>query len=223
MDNEEEIVEEPELTEKQLQTRKYIRIAFVATIVIGIFIVIIMLFTGGEEEAVEVIEEETPVGTGVADLVELTRIKNVPQQYYNAGTPLIANTPEELIVNLKLKGWTSQIVPLALGYSEVFTKTGTGYRVSIWLRVYPSIVEGREELYQILQEKLEDNSIIVSENPLIGSGGFVTNDGAELAHWFYYEPNIVAKATMLKSQGGTLQEVSDWAHRLNFSIFSVLN
>ena len=91
------------------------------------------------------------------------------------------------------------------------------------MRVFSSRDQGRQELLDTLDSNLEDNSVIVSENWDIGSGGFITNNGSEISQWFYYEPNIVARATMIKAEGGTLQEVTDWAHRINYSIYNVLN
>ena len=228
MEQEEEIVIE-ELTEEQITRRKYARIAAFSLLAVILLMGFMCAFSGDSEEPkVEEVPEETEPSTGLVSLIELSKVKNIPTQYYNAGDPLIANTPEELLIHLRLDGWSAKQVPLALGYSRVFTdistrEQGRQRKVTIWMRVFSSRDQGREELKDTLEKSLKDNNIIVSENWDIGSGGFVTNDGVEISNWFYYEPNIVARATMLKNEGGTLQEVTDWAHRINYSIYNVLN
>ena len=221
MEQEEEVIVE-ELTEEQLKKRRYVRIAAFSVLAVIILTGFMCAFTGGSDEpTAKETAEAAEAKPGVVNLIELSKVKNIPIQYYNAGIPLIANTPEELLVNLKLDGWSSQEIPLSLGYSRVFSD-GTK-KVSTWMRVYSSRDKGREQLYDTLKQGIEDSNIIVSENSDIGSGGFITNDGSEIVQWFYYEPNIVARASMLKSQGGTLKEVTDWAHRINYSIYSVLD
>ena len=227
MEQEEEVIVE-ELTEEQLKKRRYIRIAAFSVLAVIILMGFMCAFARGSEEPTETAEavEET-TKPGVVNLIELSKVKNIPTQHYSAGTPLIANTPEELLENLGLQGWASKEVPLALGYSRVYTDIesrdqGREKKVTIWVRVYSSRDEGRQELQDTLNNGIEDNATIVSENWDIGSGGFITNNGVEITQWFYFEPNIVARATMLKSQGGTLKEVTDWAHRINYSIYSVL-
>ena len=228
MEQEEEVIVE-ELTEEQLKKRRYVRIAAFSVLAVIILTGFMCAFTGGSDEpTTKETAEAAEAKPGVVNLIELSKVKNIPIQYYNAGIPLIANTSEELLVNLKLDGWSSQEIPLSLGYSRVYTDIssrdqGREKKVTIWMRVYSSRDTGREQLYDTLKQGTEDSNIIVSENSDIGSGGFITNDGSEIVQWFYYEPNIVARASMLKSQGGTLKEVTDWAHRINYSIYSVLD
>ena len=215
------------LTNEELRKRKYIRIAFfgiVILVIVGIIGVVLYNKSGStKSEETSVSDKKGSEKEGVVSLIELSRIKNIDVQYYNAGVALIANTPEELMVNLQVPGWEIREVPLALGYSRTFTQPTTGKKVTTWLRVFSSNSIGREEMYDTLVSNKENPNVIVSENHAMGGGGFITNNGKEITYWFYYEPNIVAKASMLKSEGGSLQEVTEWAHRVNHSIYSVLD
>ena len=93
------------LTNEELRKRKYVRIAFfgiVILVIVGIIGVVLYNKSGStKSEETSVSDKKGSEKEGVVSLIELSRIKNIDVQYYNAGVALIANTPEELMVNLQ--------------------------------------------------------------------------------------------------------------------------
>ena len=224
-DSEEELsLETPEELTENRKKRRYLIYGVIGFILVMV-VLIVAFATGGSKEEELVQDPEALESNAPHPLVEMAKIKNVPLQSYRVRTPLIANTSVELIQNINAEGW----IPSSADYSVPgITKRFTCLEcteekiATVWLRIFSNDQEGRKDLYATLTKFKEDNKSIVSEAAEVGSGGFIVNDGETISYWFYYEPNIVARADMYHGKQGSLTETRDWAHRLNYSIYKVV-
>tara|TARA_B100000749_G_scaffold280200_1_gene275216 strand:+ start:606 stop:1307 length:702 start_codon:yes stop_codon:yes gene_type:complete len=213
----------PEEIDERRKKRRYILYAVMGSILV--IVVLIVAFANSQSNKEQVLDSESTDPNVPHPIVEMAKIKSVPLQGYNVTTPLIANTPQELMFYLRPAGWSFSADDFSKpGMSKTFSCDDcTGEKiVNVWIRIYNNNQLGREELFNTLETAKKDNRSIVSEISEMGSGGFIVNDNSTITYWFYYEPNIVARVDMFQAKQGTLTETKEWAHRLNYSIWSVV-
>ena len=204
--------------------KKYLQIGAVVGVTL-IALLLIVIITPSEEapEVVEIPEENIEEHP----LVAISQLMSIPTQTYEPNKILIANTPSELmedLIEFSKEDWkVINTAPARNGLTKTFQKNDTNIMVSPSIKVYPDDQIGRKEMFDTFEMYTKDNDVIVSENSKIGSGGFITNDSQTLMYWFYFEPNIVATITMEQHKGGTINDLKEWAHRLNKSIYRIVD
>ena len=227
---EETIEETPEELAEKRKKRRYILYGAMGFILVLVIVIATLASSNSEEDSLEATKAVAEKSTTSIPhpIVEMAKIKNVPLQGYNVSTPLIANTPQELIQDISVEGWLPQSPDYSLpGLAKTFSCVdqiicSENKEVKVWLRIFSNNRDGRDLMLEKLEAYKDDNLSIVSEAAEVGSGGFIVNNNKTISYWFYYEPNIVAKTEMYHSKQGTLQETRDWAHRLNYSIYKVV-
>jgi len=213
----------PEELDERRKKRRYLLYAIMGSVLV--IVVLIVAFANSQSNKEQVLDPESTDPNALHPIVEIAKIRRVPLQGYNVTTPLIANTPQELMLNLSPIGWSFSADDFSKpGMSKTFLCNDcVGEKVvNVWLRIYNTNQLGREELFTTLEEVKKDNRSIVREVSEMGSGGFIVNNNSTISYWFYYEPNIVARVDMFQAKQGTLQETKEWAYRLNYSIWSVV-